>query len=454
MATKVYISQFCILSTLLVLQYGNAKKCTTSENDLDNGVDAKFPSNSTVAGKYTKSQEKWPNAVVPYKLHHSLNTTDKQIVQQAIAEFNYKTCVNIRPWQQSDTNFVSIEKSNIAGCGESEVCMQNDGSDYQFARFSPNCIDKATIVHELGHTICLGHEHERPDRNEYLSFENCPKQPRRSRRSTKRGIYDFDSQMGYACGNCDGGNPKESYGVTACAEQVNDGLSIMDVDTINLLYDCQGCKRHRWIPLEIWKSSFIKDLPDLDFLGKNLNYPLFACRAQIRNEILIGRFDLEERACLVPSKNLDSIVVVNKGVEVLVIPDYKPVACGRNFEPHYCLMNYWEMSPKQIAFHGVSSGKLVHGTNFRPATGYIELLSVNREEFTRYRNLEQRRLKEFKGNEALFSPQDVQNQTEENPNRRFLLLRSSWGLNHCNYDHFYNKQQVGDVCKSWVLLCQ
>ncbi|ODM87380.1 Astacin-like metalloprotease toxin 4 [Orchesella cincta] len=38
----------------------------------------------------------------------------------------------------------------------------------------PKCRNMNTMIHELGHSLCLGHEHQRQDRNFYLEFNGCP----------------------------------------------------------------------------------------------------------------------------------------------------------------------------------------------------------------------------------------------------------------------------------------
>ncbi|ODM89779.1 Zinc metalloproteinase nas-1 [Orchesella cincta] len=72
-----------------------------------------------------------------------------------------------QPW---DPDYVNIE-INETTCGYSNVCRLGG---YQFAQFGQNCRNMNTMIHELGHSLCLGHEHQRQDRNFYLEFNGCP----------------------------------------------------------------------------------------------------------------------------------------------------------------------------------------------------------------------------------------------------------------------------------------
>ena len=70
--------------------------------------------------------------------------------------------------QTIETNYVTFnfDPGNTSGSCESSVGMQGG---QQFVGGSASCA-MATIVHEMGHTIGLLHEHQRPDRNTYVTF--------------------------------------------------------------------------------------------------------------------------------------------------------------------------------------------------------------------------------------------------------------------------------------------
>lgn len=182
---------------------------------------------------------KWPSGIVKYILHESLTEVDKHEVHAAFDEYHKKTCIKFQKWNEDDPpDYISIEVDNRI-CGVGSMCKVGG---YQFAKFGLTCRRKATMVHELGHNLCLGHENQRADRDYYISFRNCHLYGESSLilpNQLKEGIYDYSSIMHNPCNQCSGGWPKEKN-VKGCGKQLSDGLSVMDADHINDLYQCQG----------------------------------------------------------------------------------------------------------------------------------------------------------------------------------------------------------------------
>ncbi|CAL8136518.1 unnamed protein product [Orchesella dallaii] len=259
---------------------------------------------------------KWPNGIVPYKLHCSLTFDDRLQVQKAFEEYHSKTCIKFKPWDENDQSFISIEVDNRV-CGKANVC-KNGG--YQFVKFGRNCRNTATMIHQLGHALCLGHEHQRSDRDNFLNVKRCyirkdgpmaklyAEEPKR--------LYDYASQMHFKCGSCPFGNPTKPN-VTKCGRQITQGLSVLDADHINALYDCQGCFRHRWLPIEYLTDQDFKDMYNFGYNSRT-GSPLYPCRAQIHGEIAIGKYQKVDKTCYIPSLGKETKLQTN--VEVLLIP--------------------------------------------------------------------------------------------------------------------------------------
>ncbi|ODM94336.1 Zinc metalloproteinase nas-1 [Orchesella cincta] len=206
---------------------------------------------------------RWPNGVVKYKLHTSLSSDDKVEVQRAFDEYQRKTCIKFQPWQEGDKDYTSIETDNSI-CGQGHVCKQGG---YQYAKFGGNCRESSTMIHELGHNLCLHHENERGDRDEYVNYSKCQRIPQKMDNGTFKKLYDFDSQMHLSCQRCDGGGWPKKH-VSECGPDVNDGLSVLDADNINALYDCQGCYRHRWRPMTSLTSDDRSNMYHFGYYGK------------------------------------------------------------------------------------------------------------------------------------------------------------------------------------------
>jgi len=176
----------------------------------------------------------WPNGVVKYKFHETLTLWDISEVRKAFEEFHTKTCIRFEPWREGDNNFVSIEVDDSI-CGKANVCLIGG---YQFARFGGQCRTMAAMVHQLAHALCLGHEHQRMDRDDHVGFQNCTNVPNKAAQFHQGGIYDYLSQMHSQCGSCDGGFVVDSR--VKCGPDVTRGLSNLDAEKINSIYSCKG----------------------------------------------------------------------------------------------------------------------------------------------------------------------------------------------------------------------
>lgn len=94
----------------------------------------------------------------------------------------------------------------------------------------------------LGHVLCMGHEQNRRDRDEYLDFPGCsPTEiPGIDTDHISISLYDYTSQMHGPCGTCEGGTPKNINIAGQCGSAVTEGLSVLDVDKLNDFYGCGG----------------------------------------------------------------------------------------------------------------------------------------------------------------------------------------------------------------------
>ncbi|XP_059178678.1 bone morphogenetic protein 1-like [Physella acuta] len=107
----------------------------------------------------------WPNKTIPFKIFKTHFTrTQRKEIKKAIKEWRNYTCIKIKKAKESDVNYVKIKKGNDC----SAVVGMKGGP--QSIVLTDNCSSKDLILHEIGHTIGFYHEHNRPDRDDYVEI--------------------------------------------------------------------------------------------------------------------------------------------------------------------------------------------------------------------------------------------------------------------------------------------
>lgn len=112
-----------------------------------------------------------------------------------------------------------------------------------------NCSSKDLILHEIGHTIGFFHEHNRPDRDDFLEIimPNVDKKLRKNfmKQSpdnvTVVGPYDYLSIMHYTQNELSRNNKLTIKTKDPSYQKLIgwvSGLSFYDVKAANLLYEC------------------------------------------------------------------------------------------------------------------------------------------------------------------------------------------------------------------------
>ncbi|CAF1048650.1 unnamed protein product [Didymodactylos carnosus] len=159
-----------------------------------------------------------------------------------ISEASTKTCIRFVPRQNNERAFVRIIRDDNT-CGVAIICRTGNE---QWAKFGGGCIKSTVMVHELGHTLCFGHEQTRFDRDNYISYRpGCnPDGKDNNHETTRELFYDYVSSQHY---NNDGCYNAKLPGVTTWGSG-DRGLSVLDINKFNSYYECGGCLSYRWKP--------------------------------------------------------------------------------------------------------------------------------------------------------------------------------------------------------------
>lgn len=194
----------------------------------------------------------WPNGVVPYMIDTIFTSAMISKVRESMADWERHTCISFQEVNNTyQEQKVYINQGPICA---SWVGMQNNPLPQPlFLKRDAALVKKPIILHELGHSLGLEHEHTRIDRDEYVTIheENVqPDQAHNFNRSSEGhakdyGVaYDYTSIMHYSQNFFS----RDDNSVTITARDGyyqgamgNYGtLSFSDVKIINLMYNCNA----------------------------------------------------------------------------------------------------------------------------------------------------------------------------------------------------------------------
>ncbi len=201
---------------------------------------------------------RWPGAVIQYEIdgNPALPAEWRTRVLAAMSEWTSRTNIRFVPHQPGVANYAFITSRPGGGClcyvgmigGRQEVMLQQDGC------YAPQ------MIHELGHLIGLPHEHQRPDRDAYITYD--PTQVDRSKLVTQAqvdaafatwgkpiGPFDFASIMLYGSNvfALPGKNTMTKKDGSAFSH--NTSISATDVKAVRYMYGVYGLIRAKYLAL-------------------------------------------------------------------------------------------------------------------------------------------------------------------------------------------------------------
>ncbi len=144
----------------------------------------------------TESDSLWPDGVIPYVIDGDITDEQRQGISAAIKQWNDKTVITLVP-RASEPNYVRF--SNVAA----GHCRSNGGmvGGEQVIALPPGGCSANTLVHEIGYAVGLWHEHQREDRDDYVTvrYENLDKRLWHAYLAEHQGgaAYDYASAMHY-----------------------------------------------------------------------------------------------------------------------------------------------------------------------------------------------------------------------------------------------------------------
>ena len=138
----------------------------------------------------------WPEGVVPYVIDTDVSAEQQQNIEEAIRVWNDRTVLSLVA-RSDEPNFVRFSNV-ISGYCRSSVGMV--GGEQHISLPPTGCTVNG-IAHEIGHAVGLWHEHQREDRDDFVTVlaENLDPTRRHAYVAKHPGLgpYDYASAMHY-----------------------------------------------------------------------------------------------------------------------------------------------------------------------------------------------------------------------------------------------------------------
>ena len=150
-------------------------------------------------------QFQWEWGVVPYEIAPNFSETERQRVFQAMTTWTRTAPITFVP-RTTQTGFLAITRDELSGPEASPCFAATVGHRLGFMQrlnLGSSCsADTGTVLHEFGHVLGYHHEHQRFDRDNYITIDLGNITPNARYAFDKwplpaPGPYDFASIMHY-----------------------------------------------------------------------------------------------------------------------------------------------------------------------------------------------------------------------------------------------------------------
>uniref|UniRef100_A0A915JFV2 Metalloendopeptidase n=1 Tax=Romanomermis culicivorax TaxID=13658 RepID=A0A915JFV2_ROMCU len=111
-----------------------------------------------------------PDEPIEYSFDGSLTSNQKEFVHLAFEYYRNFTCLNFESVDDDHFDYRIVFRSlKQEGCNANLGRGEKHGAA-QFINLGSSCFHVGAITHEIGHALGLIHEHQRPDRDNYVAI--------------------------------------------------------------------------------------------------------------------------------------------------------------------------------------------------------------------------------------------------------------------------------------------
>lgn len=150
----------------------------------------------------TKPSAKWPQKHVPFAIAKNISHDLKKEILNAIQKLNGVSPVQFLPKKNAEKDYVLFQMwANQSMC----YSMIGRRGGVQPIYLAPGGCGESTLLHEMGHTLGLLHEHTRCDRDQYIIVDfaailsgYAPQFAKNCTGASALGPYDKQSLMHYS----------------------------------------------------------------------------------------------------------------------------------------------------------------------------------------------------------------------------------------------------------------
>jgi hypothetical protein len=178
--------------------------------------------------------KKWPNSRIPFEIDPSLSLAERQIVQDAVFFWNSVAGVLLTP-HTGEAHFSVFTRRPVGG--NSSIGRVGGRQTIEMDLSWSEAV--GALLHETGHTAGLIHEHQRPDRDQYvIAPANMDADSQITATEVPIGPYDCRSVMQYYISSTDPNSFRTK--APGCCEPFHGVvLSLGDIRALQSIY--WGC---------------------------------------------------------------------------------------------------------------------------------------------------------------------------------------------------------------------